>query len=66
MKFLLTDSEAVVTSQKLTDWLLDNDVHQRRSIPYEYWKNFVERDVQSFSNGVTTFMNGPRCLTAKY
>ena len=66
MKFLLTDSEAVVTSQELTEWLLDNDVHQRRSVPYEHWQNFVERDVQSFNNGVATLMNGQRYLTAKY
>ena len=63
---MLTDSEAVATSQELTDWLLDNDVHQRRSVPYEHWQNFVERDVQSFNYGVATLMNGQRYLTAKY
>jgi len=66
MKYLLTDSEAVVTSKELTDWLLDHDIHQRRSVPYEHWQNFVERDVQSFNNGVATLMNGQRYLTAKY
>ena len=66
MKYLMTDSEAVVTSQELTEWLLDKNIHQRCSVPYEHWQNFVERDVQSFNNGVATLMNGQRYLTAKY
>ena len=66
MKYFLTDSEAVVTSKELTDWLLDHDIHQRRSVPYEHWQNFVERDVQSFNNRVATLMNGQRYFTAKY
>ena len=66
IKYLQTDSEAVVMSQELTEWLLEKNIHPRMSVPYEHWQNFVERDVQSFNKGVATLMNDQHFLAAKY
>ena len=66
MKYLQTDLEAVVMSKDISEWCLNNHIHQRQSVPYEHWQNFVERDVQSFNKGVAALMNDQKFLSAKY